>query len=154
GDRDGNSIRFAPTGAFNDTGEFFDINRVYLTNVSPIGGPVTPVTLSLEVRSNGQVYIKNDTTVPISLDSYRVASATNALNFGGWNSLHDQAVDPLMGGNDPGELWTESGGSNDGVLAESFLLSASTIAPGTSLALGNAFKVGSAHDLTFQYRDS
>ncbi|MGD9634017.1 MAG: PEP-CTERM sorting domain-containing protein, partial [Pirellulales bacterium] len=154
GDRDGNSIRFAPTGAFNDTGEFFDLSRVYLTNTNPIGGVVDPVTLSLEVRSNGQVYIKNETANPISLDSYRIASSSSSLNFAGWNSLADQGIDPFMGGNDPGEKWTEAGGSSDAALAESFLLSASTLDPDEELFLGSAFKVGGAHDLTFQYRDT
>lgn len=154
GDRDGNSIRFAPTGAFDDTGEFFDINRIYLTNTSPISGPVDPITLTLEVRSNGQVYIKNETSNPISFDSYRIASNSSSLNFAGWNSLADQGIDPYMGGNDPGELWTEAGGANDAVLSESFLLSATTLAPDEELTLGSAFKVGGMQDLTFQYRDT
>ena len=36
GDRDGNSIRFAFTGLFNDPGEFFDVNRMYVTDTSPL----------------------------------------------------------------------------------------------------------------------
>ncbi len=154
GARDGNSIRFGPTGTFNDTGEFFDINRIYLTDTNPLGGPVDPVTLSLEVRSNGQVFIKNETADPISFDFYRIASASNSLNFAGWNSLANQGVDPFLGGDDPGELWAVSGGSNDAVLAESFLLSASTLDPGEEFSLGAAFKVEGIQDLTFQYRDS
>jgi hypothetical protein len=127
---------------------------MYLTNTDPTGGAVGPSALSLEVRSNGQVYIKNETTAAISFDSYRIASGSNSLSFGGWNSLQNHGIDPFMGGDDPGELWTKSGGSSDGVLAESFLLSASSINPGQTLSLGYAFTVGGMQDLTFQYRDS
>ena len=96
GDRDGNSIRFASTGQFNDIGEFVDINRIYLTDTSPIGS-VTPVALTLEAKSNGLLSIKNTTPNPISLDSYRIASASNSLNFAGWNSLSDQGISPVDG---------------------------------------------------------
>ena len=159
GDRDGNSIRFAPTGQFNDIGEFVDIDRIYLTDTSPVG-PVTPVALKLEAKSDGTVSITNATSTAISLDSYRIASATNALNFAGWSSLSDQntsAVDGpdsgLTAGDGVGETWDEAGGSSDAVLAESFLLGNSTLAPNDSLSLGHAFDIGGAHDLTFQYHD-
>jgi len=154
GDRDGNSLRFAFTGTFGDTGEYFDVNRLYLTDTNPIDVPVDPVTLTLEILSNGHVYIKNETANPISFDSYRIASGTGSLNFAGWSSLADQGIDPFMGGNDPGELWTEAGGSSDAVLSESFLLSATTLAPDEELSLGSAFKIGGIQDLTFQYRDT
>jgi hypothetical protein len=162
GDRDGNSIRFAPTGAFNDTGEFFDINRIYLTDTSPIGGPVDPVALTLQVYSDGNVSIFNDTDDPISFNSYRIGSPTTDLNFDGWNSLSDQgisAVDGTDAGTTPGdgigETWDEAGGSNDDVLAESFLLGSTTLAPLDPISLGSAFMPGGDDSLlTFQYRDS
>jgi hypothetical protein len=159
GDRDGNIIRFAPTGAFNDVGEFVDISRIYLTDTSPVG-PVTPVALTLEAKSNGDLSIKNTTPNPITFNSYRATSALNALNFGGWNSLSDQNVSAVDGpdpgftpGDGIGETWDEAGGSSDAVLAESFLLGTSTLAPNDSLNLGSAFDLGGAHDLTFQYFD-
>ena len=37
--RSGNSIRFAFTGTFGDTGEFVDVDRIYLTNTNPIPEP-------------------------------------------------------------------------------------------------------------------
>lgn len=160
GDRDGNSIRFATTGAFNDTNEFFDINRIYLTNTTPIVGPVEPVALTLKVLSNGQVSILNDTDAPISFDSYRIGSISGALNFAGWNSLSDQNITPFDGpdpgttpGDGVGETWDEAGGSSDFVLAESFLLSSTSLAVNDSLPLGSAFKPAGQHDLTFEYRD-
>jgi hypothetical protein len=161
-DRDGNSIRFAPTGAFNDTGEFFDINRIYLTNTSPIGEVVDPVALTLQVFSNGDVSILNDTDDPISFNSYRIVSPTTDLNFAGWDSLSDQGISAVDGtdpgttpGDGIGETWDEAGGSDDGVLAESFLLGSTTMAPMDTISLGSAFQPGGDHSLlTFEYRDS
>ena len=160
GDRDGNSIRFGATGSYNDTGEFVDVNRIYLTDVSPVG-PVTPVALSIEAKSNGDLALKNTTSTAISFDSYRIASASNSLNFARWNSLSDQNLSPVDGtdpgnvlGDGIGETWDEAGGSSDSVLAESFLLGSTTIAPNDSIPLGKGFKVGGTHDLTFQYRDA
>jgi len=37
--REGRSIRFAFTGTFGDVGEFFDIDRIYLTDVDPVPEP-------------------------------------------------------------------------------------------------------------------
>jgi hypothetical protein len=39
--REGRSIRFAFTGTFGDTGEFFDIDRIYLTDVDPVPEPAS-----------------------------------------------------------------------------------------------------------------
>ena len=152
GDRDGNSIRFAFTGAFGDTGEFFDVSRIYLTDTNPLSGPITPVALTLEVRSNGQVFIRNATTNPISFDSYRIASGSASLNEAGWSSLESGGFDSVGPG--AGQHWTAAGGSSDSVLAESFLLAESTLDPDEQFPLGSAFKVGGTHDLTFQYRDT
>ena len=164
GDRDGNSIRFAATGSFSDPSEFFNINRVYLTNTSPIVGPVEPTALTLEVKSNGIVSILNNTANSITFDSYRIISPTNDLNFAGWNSLSDQGVDAVDGddpdgtvGNGIGETWDEAGGSDEGVLSERFLLGSSmvTASDPNPLSLGSAFQPGGAHAmLTFEYRDT
>jgi hypothetical protein len=152
GDRDGNSLRFAFTGAFGDTGEFFDVNRIYLTNTNPITTPVDPITLTLEVRSNGQVLIKNETANLVSFDSYRIASGSSSLSEAGWDSLESAGVDSIGPG--AGQHWTVAGGSSDAVLAESFLLGASSLDPDEEFSLGSAFKVGGMQDLTFQYRDT
>jgi hypothetical protein len=159
GDRDGNSIRFGATGSYSDTGEFVDVNRIYLTDVSPIGD-ITPVALTLEARSNGLLTLKNTTSTAITFDSYRIASATSSLNFGGWNSLSDQGISAVDGmdpgttlGDGVGETWDEAGGSSDALLAESFLLGSTTLAANDSIALGNGYKVGGTPDLTFQYRE-
>jgi hypothetical protein len=162
--REGNSVRFGFTGAFGDVGEFFDIDRIYLTDTNPITDVVDPVTLSLIVNTTTRdVFIKNETDDPIRFDSYRIASETESLSFGEWASLADRnpALTPFDGpdggttaGDSPGELWTKSGGSDDGALAESFLLSDTTLSPDDELLLGKIFKVGGNQDLVFQYHDA
>jgi hypothetical protein len=151
--RNANSMRFGTNNSLAGTGEFFDVSRIYLTDTDPIG-VVEPVALTLEAKSNGMLSIVNGTEQSISFDTYRIASATSALNFGGWNSLSNQGIDAVEGGDDPGENWTVAAGSNDGVLAESFLLGQSSIAPQDMLSLGDAFKVGGDQNLVFQYRDT
>ncbi|QDV72514.1 PEP-CTERM sorting domain-containing protein [Botrimarina mediterranea] len=149
--RDANSIRFAISDSFAGDGEFFDINRVYLTDEDPLG-VVAPTTLSLEVNTlTGGVTIHNPTDAPINFDSYRIASDAGQLNAARWVSLADQEADAVGGG--AGENWVESGGSGAGVLAESFLLGESEMVAGELAALGPVF-AGGAQDLTFQYRDT
>jgi hypothetical protein len=151
GDRDGNAIRFAFTGTFGEPGEFFDVDRIFVTTDDPVG-PVDPIALTLEAKSNGFLSIVNHTDEAISFDTYRIASPDDSLNFGGWSPLG--ALDAVDGGNDVGETWTPSAGSDDGVLAESFLLGQSTADPEEIIPLGSAFKMGGSENLTFQYRDT
>lgn len=149
--RNANSIRFAISDSFAGDGEFFDINRVYLTDVSPLGA-VAPTTLSLEVNTlTGGVTILNPTSAPVSFDSYRIASDAGQLSAAKWLSLADQKADTV--GSGAGQNWTEAGGSGSGVLAESFLLGDSELVAGELVALGPVF-AGGAQDLTFQYRDT
>jgi hypothetical protein len=152
-DRAGNAMRLSYQGRFDGDGEFFDLDRIYATTTNPLDLPVIPTVLTLEVKSNGQVAIRNDTSVGISFNSYRIESPTADLNFAGWNSLSDQNLDAL--GTGVGETWDEAGGSSDVVLAESFLLGSSTVGQGgPAISLGSAFKPGGNHEqLIFQYHD-
>jgi hypothetical protein len=152
GGRNGNTLRFAINNSFAGTGEFFDISRIYVTTDSPLGGPIEPIALTLEVKSNGMVSIVNKTDEAISFDTYRIASTDNSLNFAGWSPLG--MLDAVGGGDEAGETWTPSAGSSDSVLAESFLLGESTADPDEIFPLGSAFKVGGSENLTFQYRDT
>jgi hypothetical protein len=148
--RDANSIRFAISDNFSGDGEFFDINRVYLTDVDPLGS-LAATTLSLEVNTlTGGVSIINPTDSPISFDTYRIASSANQLNPGKWVSLADQRADAVGVG--AGQNWVEAGGAGPGVVSESFLLGESELVAGELVALGPLF-AGSAQDLTFQYHD-
>ena len=162
--RNGNSIRFGFTGTFGDASEYFDVDRIYLTDTSPITDVVAPVTLSLIINTaTRDVLIKNEADEAISFDSYRITSATDSLSFIEWASLSDRnpPLTPFDGpdggptpGDSPGELWTKASGSDDSVVSESFLLSDTTLSPDDSLDLGKLFKSGGMQDLLFQYHDA
>ena len=158
--RDANSIRFGVNNNFSGTGEFFDVDRLYLTDVSPIVDVVDPLTLKVNL-SSGQTWIANDSTVPYTIDSYRITDTNpvGALSPTTWNSLSDQGIDAVDGpdpdnivGNGIGETWDEAGGSNPNALAESFLFGSSTIAPTGQLTLGRAVTPNSTPSLGFEFR--
>lgn len=136
------------------------IDRVYLTDVSPVTS-IDALTLEVNIVT-GNIAIKNDTLTDFDINSYRIASPDNDLNFAGWSSLSDNAIDAIdadidvdsIVGNGIGETWDEAAGSDNGVLAESFLLGSSVFAAGRSESLGSAFQTGGAETLEFQYRDA
>lgn len=163
--RNGNSIRFVANNSFAGAGEFFDINRIYLTDTDPTN--VSNDRLTLEVNTvTGELTLKNSTATTFEIDAYTITSTTLAgdLNFAGWNSLSDKVplVDPVDGpdadailGNGVGETWDEAPGSSDKVLAERFLLGSSIFDTDRAISLGNAFKIGGdTNSLTFQYRNA
>ncbi|MEM8947073.1 MAG: hypothetical protein AAGD11_18005 [Planctomycetota bacterium] len=157
--RDGNSVRMVVNNNFSGTGEFFDLDRFYLTDESPLVEAVEALKLQVNTTT-GAMTIANDTSIDFDINSYRISSTTDDLNFAGWNSLSDQVIDAVDGvdpdsvvGNGIGETWDEAGGSDDGVLAESFLQGSSLFSSGRSESLGTSFKVGGDTDsLNFQYR--
>ncbi|QDT00815.1 hypothetical protein [Adhaeretor mobilis] len=159
--RDGNSIRFSIGDNFAGSGEFFDVDRFYITDVDPVGIETDNLTLQVNTTT-GMMEILNDGTTPFDIDWYRIESTTDDLNFNGWSSLSDRSVDAIDGidpdstvGNGIGETWDEAGGSDDGVLSESFLQSSSVFGNNRSETLGSAFKVGGDTDsLTFEYRSA
>lgn len=137
------------------------IDRVYLADELPI--VIDPDKLTFMVHPiSGHVAIVNDTGTAFDIDHYRVLSGDDSLLTSGWNSLQDQGVDAVDGpdggataGDGVGETWTEAGGSDAGVLSESFLLSSSVVSGGESLPLGAAFDLsGDDQLLTFEYRDA
>ena len=132
-----------------------------LTDETPIVDVVDPLTLKVNLAS-GQTWIANDSTIPYTIDSYRItdANSVGALDPVTWNSLSDQGIDAVDGPADPdnipgngiGETWDEAGGSNPKALAESFLFGSSTIAPTEQLTLGQAVTPGSSPALGFEFR--
>jgi hypothetical protein len=159
--RNGNSIRFVANNNFSGAGEFVDIDRMYLTDVSPLNVPVDALKLRVNTVT-GLVELVNDTTTSFTIDSYRIESTTNDLSFSGWSSLSDRSVDAVDGpdadstvGNGIGETWDEAGGADNGVLAESFLLGSSEFGVGRTESLGNAFRPGGdGGSLSFKYRSA
>jgi hypothetical protein len=82
------------------------------------------------------------------------------LSVAGWNSLDEQNIDAIDGpdagtvaGDSPTEGWDQGGGSGAGQLLEYFLgETGSTIGPGETLSLGNAYNPavgGTSGDLQF-----
>jgi hypothetical protein len=62
-------------------------------------------------------------------------------------------LDPVMGGDAPGETWQEGANPSPQGFLEGFLLGSSTLDSGESLNLGRAYsEVAGAEDLTFKYR--
>ncbi|QDT69341.1 hypothetical protein MalM25_22770 [Planctomycetes bacterium MalM25] len=125
--------------------------------------PEAPDRLTLYVHPiSGHVAIVNDTETDFDIDYYRAQSGDDSLVPARWNSLQDRTVDAVDGadggsiaGDGVGETWTEAGGSDAGVLSESFLLSSSVVSGGETLPLGAAFDLnGDDQQLTFEYRDA
>lgn len=161
GDRVGNSIRFAFTGTFGEPGEFFDLDRLYVTDVSPLNISTDALTLRVNTTT-GALAIVNDSDTSFNIDLYRIESSTNRLNPAGWNSLSDQNFGAIDGpdagttvGDGIGETWDEAGGADAGVLAEMFLLGSSNFAANSlPVALGAGFVPGTQPPLSFQYRNA
>ena len=118
-------------------------------------GPVPSDLLRLEVNTvTGAVSVKNQLSTPLTFDYYRVASETGTLAPSTWNSLDDQNVGAIGGGE--GESWDEIGSPDANEVAELFLLGGSTLAPSASLDLGKLYDpsvIGTRQngDLVFQY---
>jgi hypothetical protein len=92
----------------------------------------------------GNLRIINDSLQSVNLGSYQINSPlgrllTDDLN---WNSLSDQNLNPVSGGNDPGETWDESPNVGPNSLGETFLLGGTTLSPGGVLDLGTAYNEG------------
>ncbi|TWT78317.1 hypothetical protein Pla123a_11080 [Posidoniimonas polymericola] len=158
--RDANSVRFAVNNSMGGTGEFFDLDRIYVTDESPIVDVLDPLTLRVNTTT-GQMWIVNNSTAAYAFDSYRVSSDTDALLSADakWSSLSDQGVDSVDGddadsivGNGIGETWDEAGGAGPGVLAESFLFGSSELSPSEMLSLGRPIAPGVSTGLEFTYR--
>ena len=137
------------------------IDRVYLADELPIFVEPDKLTLYVHPKS-GHAAIVNDTGTTFDIDYYRVQSGDDSLLEDAWVSLQDRATDAVDGpdggstaGDGVGETWTEAGGSDAGVLSESFLLSSSLVSENDALPLGGAVDLaGDETLLTFEYRDA
>lgn len=120
--------------------------------------PDDAAALALEVVVNtvsGEVSIANNTAAPIALQGYELSSVSGSLDVtsNGWHSLAEQNLDPVLGGDGPGETWQEGGNPTAQSLLEGFLLGSTTIQPGSSLNLGRAYdEIIAGEDLVFRYR--
>jgi len=132
----------------------------YLDGATAASGPddfLRLATLQTLIQSvTGEMLLYNDTFDTIDLANYQINSPAGALldDNGSWNSLADQNLDPVEGGDDPGETWVESGGSGTNALAELFLLGSTALAPGDSISIGNAYNTAITDEaMTMTYYD-
>jgi hypothetical protein len=105
------------------------------------------VTTGVALRVNqatGEVKIVNTSSQPIDMSSYQINSPLGRLLTDNlrWSSLDDRNLDPIGGGNDPGENWIESANASANAIGETFLLGGTMIAPGASLSLGTPYDPG------------
>jgi hypothetical protein len=139
-------------GSFGQVGE--DLQFVYTrpSDGALINGIVTYTgsainSLLLEVDPiTGATVLRNTSQTTVELDGYHVRSESNSLSTAGWNSLDEQNVDG--DGN-----WLQVLNAGAGLLGEFNALSATTLAPGVSLSLGNAYAGDTTgmRDLQFEF---
>lgn len=144
------SVAFSTfTGTFNPGfGPGFDFQ------LDPTDAPSLALDLVVNTVS-GSMSIVNNTLSAISIRGYEVASAMGSLDVtsNGWRSLQDQNIDPVMGGDAPGETWQEGANPSSQGFFEGFLLGSTTLGVGQSLSLGRAYdELIGAEDLGFRYR--
>jgi concanavalin A-like lectin/glucanase superfamily protein len=150
-------------GQFNEVRLYSHALTASEVGTNTFSGPDSLVSLlALSVNTTtGAVTLTNNATTALVADFYRVtSSAENALSVAGWNSLDEQNYDAVDGpdggtvaGDSPTEGWDQGGGSSAGQLLEYFLgETGSTIGPGETLSLGNAYNPavgGTSSDLQF-----
>jgi hypothetical protein len=139
-------------GSFGQIGE--DLQFVYTrpSDGALINGIVTYTgtainSLLLQVDpTTGETVLRNTSQTTVELDGYHVRSASNSLSTTGWNSLDEQNV----GGNGN---WLEVLNAGAGLLGEFNALSTTSLSPGVSLSLGNAYAGGATgtRDLQFEF---
>jgi hypothetical protein len=124
----------------------------YIDNVDFQIADAANELLFLQVdTTTGQVSLRNETGGPVAIDYYEIKSASDALNATAWNSLQEQNVAGFPAGNGSGNGWEQFGGSDAGVIGESFLTGNSSLANLATIGLGNAFNTGGTRDLVFRY---
>jgi hypothetical protein len=145
---------FIPPGTVTLRASLFaDNNNGYIDNVDVRVTDAANELIYLEVNTTtGLATIKNQTGDPFRIDAYEVKSAGGAsLNATSWFNLQVQNLPGFPAGNGSGNGWEQFGGSNSGVIGESYLTGNSLVANSASIGLGNAFRVGMPQDLTFKY---
>jgi hypothetical protein len=124
----------------------------YIDNLDFQITEATGILLFLEVNTaTGQTTLKNQTGDPVQVDYYEVTSAGNSLNPTAWNSLQEQNLPAFPAGNGSGNGWEQFGGSDAGIIGESFLTGTSAVNNSASINIGAAFQPGDPQDLVFRY---
>ncbi|HJQ81621.1 MAG TPA: hypothetical protein VJ828_16785 [Lacipirellulaceae bacterium] len=133
---------------------FWGADDAALDDISLRAVPIESTLMFLEVNTTtGQVTLKNQIGQPINIDYYEVTSASGSLNATAWNSLQEQNRAGFPAGNGSGNGWEQFGAAGSRVIGESYLRGNSAVTNNASVGLGQAFNVGGAQDLVFQYSE-
>lgn len=128
----------------------YDIDPNVSLEVIPLVGSAVPTQVNFTgARNNlvltvnpytGATTIKNESTSPAQLDNYSLRSPINGLSVTGWTSLTDA-----------GQAGWEEANPTSAALNELRLTGATTLAPGASLNLGNAYIPGGYRDVSLGF---
>ena len=128
------------------------VESLKLTNVPFAQPEITTLTLRVD-PFNGLIVLKNTTDEPVTISSYRITSASGALNRAGWNPLSDgnEYQDEFPRGFGNGEGWEIAPNASNFELEEWYLTGGSTLLPGQAFNLGHGFNPAGAHNVQFEY---
>ena len=116
--------------------------------------PPVPALLTLQVDSNGQMRIVNDSDEIIDIDYISISSVDieedgGSLNPTGFDGIGSNPGYPV--GNNDGSGWEQADNNSDTDLVESFLHGSSSLNLMDYVHLGAGFVPGSVQDLEFTY---
>lgn len=124
----------------------------YIDNVDVQVASAADFLLYLEVNTvTGETLLRNDTGQALAIDYYEVFSNAGSLDATTWNSFQNQDLAGFPAGNGSGNGWEEAGGSDEGVLSESYLTGNSLVADQAAISLGALYDPGDPQDLSFSY---
>lgn len=127
----------------------------YIDNVDVQVSSAADFLLFLEVDTiTGEAVVRNQTGDAIAIDYYEITSDGgngSSLDTAGWNSLQAQNLAGFPAGNGSGNGWEEAGGSDEGVLGESYLTGNSLVADQAAVSLGALYDTNDPQDLAFAY---
>ena len=140
--------RIEVDGATVQAGGFWD-------NLSVDGTIVVPQQpLTLQIASDGQMTLRNPSSLALDIDYISISSADVELNGGSLdpNGFTGIGGDPnFPQGNGTGNGWELSGSNTDTSIIEAYLTGSSIIDPNDVASLGAGFIPGSTEDLEFTY---
>jgi hypothetical protein len=156
--RDGNSLRLAVNNSWGGTGEFISIDRIYVSDTSPVTDVAT-LTLELDAQT-GEATLVNDSDQVFDIDWYQVASTSGGLLTDAWQPLGSRLLDAVDGpdpgtgaGDGAGESWEPLPLSSPFQLGESFTLGSSVFVPGRRESLGPLWEQQTpSEDLRLSFR--
>lgn len=131
---------------FQNLGDVW-VNNSYVfdTTTGVLSVSDAPDRLTLRVVSDGSMFISNSTEgAPFSINYYEIRSPEAALTATEWAGIDGD----LAAG---ATTWEQAGGSSANLLAETNLLGALDVNPGTAASLGGGYAGPNANGIEFYY---